>query len=343
MKPKPPALKSPPKARRRRTPAAAEIYREPWPRQEAQMQAAIEADPKAALRDAYQRMDYGVALLLKLIASGKLRYSLTRADGTVHPSDTHDEAERVLCNRVTDLIQEVCKLAREGRFDPANTAWHGAKDLVETLHDVALQGPAESLGFIARGSLFLPSLRAKAKTFTHDFAEVAEALELSQDCVVNMSEEALHQLDSAATRLVAELIEDIAYWQREVRRSQEHLEIFQRRAVERPGQGYEKFVGLSPADFWLKDYPRHQAELGYADLPPLDQATWQVWWKRAVKPRLEAPKTLEQLKGTTLYEELRRATDTGKDYELRDELKRRCKPKLKALAKPALPAKAPEV
>ncbi len=307
------------------------------------MQAAIEADPEAALRNAKQLVDEGVTLLLKLVESGKLRDSLKRADGAVHPCDTHDGAERLLCYQLTWLVEEVCKLARQGRFSPANAAWHGAKDLVETIHDVALQGPAESLRLLARGSLFLPSLRANAKTFTHDFAEVAEALELSQACVVNMSGEALHQLDSAATRFVAELIEDIASWQREVRRSQAELEFFQRRAVEWPGQGYEEYRGLSPADYWLQQYPRYQAELGYPDLPPLNQQTWPVWWKQAVKPRLEAPETLTQLKGTPLYEELRRATDNGKDYELRDELKRRCKPKLKALAKPALPAKAPGV
>jgi hypothetical protein len=54
-----------------------------------------------------------------------------------------------------------------------------------------------------------------------------------------------------------------------------------------------------------------------------------------VKPYLERPETLERLKGTAVYEELRQATATGKDCEVRDELKRRCKPKLKSLARPA--------
>lgn len=307
------------------------------------VEAAMQSDPRAVKKQARQSIDHGAELLLKLIRSKKLFYRADFTDGIERPHEAHDEAEGCLCDRVSWLIREVCKLAKEGRFAPVNTVWHGAEDLVETIHDMALKGTVDKLRFIARHSLYLPSLRARAKTFSHDFAKVQEALELSKDCIVNMDSEALHQLDRPATRLVAEILEDIASWQCHIRHEEQMLQTFQRCQAERPGDIFDEYRGLTLADYWLQSYPRYPEVLGYRDLPPLDRKTWPVWWEKAVKPRLEAPETLEEIKGTAFFEELRKATTSGKDYEVRDELKRRCKPKVKALARPALSAKPPVV
>jgi hypothetical protein len=70
-------------------------------------------------------------------------------------------------------------------------------------------------------------------------------------------------------------------------------------------------------------------------LPPLNKNTAPEWWEKAVKPYLEKRETLERIRGTPFYASLCKATETYKDYEVKDELKRRCKPKLTSLAKPA--------
>ena len=237
------------------------------------MQASIQKNPHAALLEAHEAFDYGATMLLKLIESKKLFYRAEFTDGIERAHEANDEAEGFFCGRVSWLIREACKLAKEGRFASVNMAWHGAKDLVETIHDMALTGTVDNLTFIARHSLFLPSLRAKPKTFSHDFAEVQEALELSKDCVVNMDSEALHQLDRPATRLVAEILEDIASWLRDVRGHEQTLQQFQQLAVERPGEVFDEYRGLTLADYWLQSYPRYPEVLGYRDLPPLDRKT----------------------------------------------------------------------
>lgn len=312
-------------------------------RKEARMDATIRKDPHRALRQAREALDYGSAFLRKLIKSKKLFYRLEFADGIDRPHKSHDDAECVLCDRVSGLIREICKLAKEGRFAPVNTTWHGAKEFVETIHDMALNGTVDNLRFIARDSLFLPSLRANAKTFPHDFAEVQEALGLSKDCIVNMDWEALHQLDRPATRFVAEILEDIAHWQRNVRYHDESLQDFQRRASERPGGILDQYRGLTLAEYWLRFFPTRREALTYKDLPPFDRTTWLEWWQKAVKPRLEVRETLESIRGTSFYDEVQKATTSGKDYEVRDELKRRCKPKVKALARPAVSSNPPPV
>jgi hypothetical protein len=296
-------------------------------------EARIQADPKQARLKASQCMSADAVVLLKLIRSKRLLEKFEYTDGLDRPHEASDEAERALCDQVSWLVREVCKLAREGRFDPVNTVWQGARAMVETIHDMALHGTVDNLRFMARDSFFLPSLRAKPTTFTHDFDKIAAAIGLSQECVINMDSKALHQMDRPVTRFVAEMIEEITSEKREVERAAETLARFQSLANEEPKGEFAKYRGVALEDYWREQRPFQQEALSYRKLPPLSKCTVPDWWTMALKPLLDRPETLERIKGTQLYEDLCNATD-GKDYQVRDELKRRCKPKLAALAKP---------
>jgi hypothetical protein len=311
-----------------RTPEEAKFLRE-----HDAVEARIQADPKAAHLNASQSISAEAVVLLKLIRSKKLLQKFQYTDGIDRPHEAHDEAERALCDQVTWLVREVCKLARQGRFAPVNTVWHGARAMVETIHEMALLGTVDNLRCMARDSFFLPSLRAKPKTFSHDFDKVAAAIGLSEECVINMDSEALHQMDRPVTRFVAEMIEEIASEKREVERAEETLAMFQRLAKEEPKGEFAKYRGVALEDYWRKQRPFQPEALSYRKLPPLSKSTVPTWWTIAVKPLLDRPETLERIKGTQLYDELCKATD-GKDYQIRDELKRRCRPRLASLAKP---------
>jgi len=120
---------------------------------------------------------------------------------------------------------------------------------------------------------------------------------------------------------------------REVERAEETLAMFQRLAKEEPKGEFAKYRGVALEDYWREQRPFQPEALSYRKLPPLSKSTVPTWWTIAVKPLLDRRETLERIKGTQLYDELCKATD-GKDYQIRDELKRRCRPRLASLAKP---------
>jgi hypothetical protein len=244
-----------------------------------------------------------------------------------------DDAEMALCQRLSALIREVSNCVRVGHHDAVHTAWSGGETLAEAIHDLALTKPG-ALKRYARGEIFLPSLRARSKVYTHDFEEVSKAIELSEDCVIDTGEAALHQLDSAATRFTAQVLQKIADWKQTVEFEERRLAGYQAQANAEPGGPFGQFRGMSFEDYWRRKYPLNPEAPGYRTLPPLTKKTAPEWYEKAVKPYLIRAETLEQIKGTPLYAELCMATTSGKDFEVRDELKRRCQPKVRALARP---------
>jgi hypothetical protein len=85
-------------------------------------------------------------------------------------------------------------------------------------------------------------------------------------------------------------------------------------------------------------------DIRYRNLPILyNSETWPAWWENGLHPYIQSGAALVKIRGTRLHMELLKAigertsdgTYAAKDYEVRDELKRRCKPKLASLAKPA--------
>jgi hypothetical protein len=270
-------------------------------------------------------------LLATLIDSTALAGTLDLPAGMANSSSVACAHLGLQADRINGKLAE---LARAGNRLALGHVWSGGAVCAEALHDIAMQNP-QSLGPLARNSLFFPSLRARSKTFQHDFPRLAAAIGLSDDCIVNMGPNALHQLDKPGTRFVAELLQRIARERQFVLQTEQTMLKFIHAAHDRPGGEFARYAGFTLADWLQEHFPASLGMLAYRDLPPFDADTVGVWWKQAVKPYLEEPSTLEKLKGTPFYEELRKATSSGKDYEILDELKRRCKDKLKPLAKPA--------
>jgi len=292
----------------------------------------VKTDPRAAMREAHEALDYGVEILLKLIEAKTFFYRLVATDGS--EDHVHDDAISSLCSRANWIDDKVAEFARAG--DPAALIriWCGGKQFAEVIHHVAMTNP-QRLKLLAGDSLFCPSLRAKPKTFTHDFEAIVKAIGLSDDCIINMDSSAMHQLDKPPTRLVAEILQEIASWRRTIKWDEQSLRNMREASISHPGGEWEKYRNISVEDWLRSQYPRRPEIFIYRQLPAFNKNTVPEWWEKAVKPYLEKRETLERIRGTPFYTSLCKATETHKDYEVRDELKRRCKPKLMSLAKPA--------
>ena len=322
-----------------------------WPDRKLLMGKLIAANPQEALTKAANALDGAAALLLMLINSKKLiaPYSFDPCGG--------NEAVDCLCSRISWLMEELGKLVPTGGSSVVFTAWHGSVLLSEKIHDLALMGPIDNLKLIARDSLFMPSLRAKAEVFTYDFREIADRLDLSRACCINLDFKARHRLDSMATRYVAKLVEFIEARRSAVQWSVETLSRFQ--ALAKTGRPLNCTIPIEPGRLaairakWgeygsmsLETYLRRNRIFRAQDipelliwhrLPPFHRDSVETWWNKAIKPHLEKSATLGQLRCTPFYRQLEQATGSGKNYEIIGELKRRCHQALRArsLSKPA--------
>ncbi len=287
---------------------------ERYQKQKKRIAAHVKADPRAAMTEAHQAIDYGVEMLLKIVESKAFFYKANYTDAT--DDRFHDDAISCLCTRANWISEKVAVFARAGEPSALICAWCGGQLFAEVIHHVALSKP-ESLKLLASDALFLPSLRAKSKTFTHDFEAVSKAIGLSQASIVNMDSSAMHQLDKPATRLVAEILEEIASWQRRIKWDEGSLQQMQELAKEHPGSEWEKYRNVTLED-WIRDhYPHNPEVFVYRQLPPFNKNTVSDWWGKAVKPYLIKASTLTKIKGTPFYESLRKATANGKDYEIK--------------------------
>ena len=281
-------------------------------------------------------MDIGAETLLKLVESKKL----------TNAGAFHDDAESRLCGHFQRLIIELCGLVKIGRENSVFVAWRGAAELSKAIHDLALTAsPSDesmfSLQKIAGREIYMPSLRARPKKFDYDFKEVANKIGLSLQVAVNMgwtwgqtgfkSEDAKAKFDlnSLVTQFVVSFIERVAHIQSITRESEAWLHGLQDRNP-------AKYKDATLKEYLLRKYDDGQVSelMTWHTLPKFSRATFDQFWKQTLKPYLEKPETLEQLKGNSLYKELEDATD-GKNYQMRDILKKRCKQALKSLVKQA--------
>jgi len=79
-------------------------------------------------------------------------------------------------------------------------------------------------------------------------------------------------------------------------------------------------------------------QLVYKDVPEFTEATSSIWWKKVVKPYLERPETLNSVarNDPRFYGEITQAAmraGSSKDFQIKDELKKRCQAALINLAK----------
>lgn len=288
-----------------------------WTEALAEMDVLIQSDPATALREAHKAFDYGTELLLKLIKSKKL------FNPKIRPERFGDDAEICLCSRISYLIKEICKFTKTGRHYPVFVAWHDGKKLTEAVHELASVGPIESLQAIARESLFMPSLRSKHGNLPRNFKKIAEKIQLSDDCAINTEWKAKYQLDASPTRFVAQIVEYVADWRRDL--EERRATLLGLKKLADTNSHFREFKNLSLKDYLCQTYRHKQVPilLVYLNLPTLTLKTSDQWWKKAIKPYIEDPETLDRLRGTLFYNEILQAVGP-KDYLIVDELKRRC-------------------
>jgi len=298
--------------------------------------AMIAEDPWKASQTAQAQLDDALELFSALIDKGALHYRLKSVDGTQDHST--DEAARCLCSRISYLTRLVASFAHAGHPDFVASAWGAAKSLTELVHDLAFdKETAPVLERYARRSLFLPSLRARPATFTHDFQAVAETLHLSENCLCHMEGASTHKLDSPITHLVAEVVELIGWIQEHLRSGRElythsrkvHAD---QRSKKHPSKGDNAFarrIDAMTEDEYLVSFQHcRPATLHYDKLPPLTKATADEWWNKAV--RTEITLRFATLEGTRLYTLLK----GYKSHQKLDDLRRRSKLALRSLARP---------
>ena len=298
--------------------------------------AMIAEDPWKASQTAQAQLDDALELFSALIDKGALHYTLKSVDGTQDHST--DQAAQCLCSRISYMTRLVASFAHAGHPDFVASAWGAAKFLTELVHDLAFdKETAPVLERYARRSLFLPSLRARPATFTHDFQAVAETLHLSENCLCHMEGASTHKLDSPITHLVAEVVELIGWIQEHLRSGRELYTHSRKvhpdqRSKKPPSKGDSAFASRIDAmteDEYLVSFQHcRPATLHYDKLPPLTKATADEWWIKAVRPEITLRFTT--LEGTRVYALL----NGNKPHEKLDDLRRRGKSALRSLSRP---------
>ena len=202
----------------------------------------------------------------------------------------------------------------------ADFVWDTGFNLAAAIKWLALHQP-DLLKPKARKSTYLPSLRATPKNFTDDFENIAKAIELAKDTEIKSAANAKYRLDSYAMNYAEQLV---------------------RAAI----QKRDYLIQLAPAwdagfgrthrskkQFLLNLPTVKPADIILLELPAFHQGTARVWWVKYFRPLLDLPETLESIKGTPLYKNLKHAAKKDTERHLTDDLKKACEPKiLKSLA-----------
>jgi hypothetical protein len=296
------------------------------------LDALIEVAPTKAIHEAGSLSKFASETLLKLIEQQPSHFP---EDPRV--KNPPDAAERWFCSLTDFMAQKLCRLVATGHIVPIDCAWHAATILTQALHDLALAAP-EHLRSTARTVSSMPSLRTKAKSYDYDFQEIAEAIELSQGCGVAIGEKATYRLSAYATRFVFVFIECATVLQKAFK--MEEMMLCELKSRFCTALHVEQIPNLT-LEWWLScRYSKDVVAklMHFKDLPPFEMRSIDTWWKNALKPHLENPETLEQIRGTKFYEVLEKAAhnskETTKDYAIVDELKKRCRPALKSISVP---------
>jgi hypothetical protein len=332
-----------PTKRAKPAPSAAKTETQAWlerrKQRQAEQAALIAADPQQAMSVAQERLDYGVELLCALIESGTLFHEIKSVDGTFH--DSCELAGGCLSTRFAYLARQAAKYALAGHGDFIGVVWSAAQLLTEAVHELACdKDHARELEKHARRSLFLPSLRARATTFTHNFQEVADSIHLSEDCLCHVADTAAYKLDSRVTRLVAEVVEFIGWTQAHLKAERDMYAhtcalLTDRRVMARKPKdstAYARRVAaMTVEEYLVKSRCCRPETLHYDSLPPLTKATADEWWAKAV--RQELTRRFADLAGSRLHDQLKGV----KPHEKLDDLRRRGKSALRSLARPTPP------
>jgi hypothetical protein len=291
----------------------------------------IEKDPKAAMREAYQAIDRGTSLLLKLIRSGKLEDQSFYKDGTIFSE--WDDAFECLNSRLDYLNRQLVRLADKGVPGARRAVFYQAKMLTEAFIRLAQAHPNDFIS-AAESALTMPSLRGRNPKYTADAEAIAKSIHLAAEHPAGTMTEDKERIGEMCGYLVANILDSIMYWRRHYEYEKESLE--RRKNFHESAETYR---GMSVEESLRRSlYPTTFAHvMACAGLPEFQEDP-KAWWRLRVKPMVR--EEFERLKkvpsdNAALWAELCKLTDNGTEGAKWKALSDNCRNKVNQFARRA--------
>ncbi len=291
----------------------------------------IAQDPKAALVTAYQNLDRGTALLLKLIRSHKLHRRYLDKHGNVFSE--WDEAVDCLVSRLDFLNRELMRLARANAPNACSHLWSQAKALAQEFTRLALVYPDEFQS-AAETSLTMPSLRGQNPKFTADAEAIIKAIHLGEKHPAGEMTKDHDRIGELCGVLVADILDSVVDARRQYDREKENVERL--RNFHETADAYRDMT--VEESLRRKLYPTlFEHVIASAALPEFRDDPKQ-WWLARIKPMLR--EEFDRLKknpslNMALWHELGRSTLKGEDGARWKALHDNCRNKVNQLARRA--------
>jgi hypothetical protein len=267
----------------------------------------IKKDHKAVMREAYEAIDRGTSLLLKLLRSGKLEQRYFYNDGTI--ATEWDDAFECLKSRLDYLNRQLVRLAGKGVPGARSAIFYQAKMLTEAFIRLAQAYPSDFIS-AAESALTMPSLRARNPKYMADAEAIGKSIHLAAKHPAGTMTEDRERIGEMCGYLVANILDSIIYWRRHCEHEKESLERlmnFHETAETYRGMTLEELLRrrLYPTTF--------EHAMACARLPEFRDDP-KAWWKLRVKPMVR--EEFERLKkapshNAALWAELFKLTDNG--------------------------------
>lgn len=290
--------------------------------------------PQELLRDAHQAIDHGTSLLLKLIRSQRMRHTVLPTEkGKAAGVEPHswDESFQCLLSRLDYLNRQLIRLAEAGVPDARSSVFYQAKTLTTAFIQLAQAFPHDFRS-AAESSLTMPSLRARAPSFSADAQAIAERIHLGEKHPAADITDNRERLGALCHILIAEFVAAVEWdrwtYQRE-RESHERLRTFHETA--------EQYRDVSFAD-WLKGhyYPtKLEGMIAASTLPNLKEDPG-AWWVSRILPMVKeefARIARQPSRNAALWEELSVKTPKDTPAAMRRLMEKNCRHKLFRIAK----------
>lgn len=293
-------------------------------------------DPKTALREAHSSIDRGVSLLLKLIRSRMLFHIVEPTEkGKAAGVEAHewDESFDCLASRITDLNDQLIRLAEDKVPRACRQLWFDSKKLAEAFTRLAISH-AKEFRNVAKDSVTMPSLRARNSKFTADSQAIIEAVHLGEEHPNPDISDNRSRVGAMCHLLVVQIIDRIHFSRREYeweRDGVERLKEFHETADRYRGASVEQVLRA-------RMHPQNVAHvLACAALPSWENNP-RAWWKGRVLPLVK--EGFQQLarcpsQNPALWEELKRGGERNTVNDMRRYMEKICKNKFDQIVKAA--------
>jgi hypothetical protein len=277
------------------------------------VEARIQSDPEAVLKQAREAIDEGTILLLKLIRSRKLRHEFTKE----YPGEPWDDAMNCFTSRLGFLNRQFVRLSEDRTPKACFHLWYQAMNLAEAIVRLCAIFP-EEFRSMAESSLMMPSLRARNPKFTCDAEAIIEKIHLAKKHPAPDVHDNRKRIGALCHFLVAKMVEEIEW----ARREKESFELSAKLL------NSEEIIPSHVHPDWRELYEESWK------LPNLHGKA-DDWWEGRVKKMVkrEFHRIMQNpSRNPALWQELVKATDGGTEFEKWHALEKYCLNKMKQIA-----------